>query len=402
MKLTSQPLLAQFCNLLQTELFPILEASVGALSKPAKLLASVVSMIPVSQYVGLGDRQLGRPQHDRQALATAFFAKAVYNLTTTRQLIERLHSDAQFRRLCGWDTAAQVPTESTFSRAFQQFAAAQMPQSMHQALIQKTQSKRVIQHIARDSTAIEPRERLPEDREKARAKKNAAAAGTPAPDAKPFAPAVKKKSKVAKNQPQRRGHKGGPHQRSKARERGKRIQRQQHMKLSEMLADLPQECSLTAKMSSKGHKQYWRGYKLHWDVADGGRIPISCILTGAVVHDSQVAIPLMTMSAERVRWRYDVMDAAYDAGGIRSRSKELKHEAIIQPVQRHNQKAKRELNDEQKQHFKTRTIVEQLNGRLKDEFGGRIIYVRGAAKIMAHLMFGVVALTVDQLLRLST
>jgi hypothetical protein len=38
---------------------------------------------------------------------------------------------------------------------------------------------------------------------------------------------------------------------------------------------------------------------------------------------------------------------------------------------------------------------------LKDEFGGRLIYVRGAAKIMAHLMFGVVALTVDQLLRLS-
>jgi hypothetical protein len=54
-----------------------------------------------------------------------------------------------------------------------------------------------------------------------------------------------------------------------------------------------------------------------------------------------------------------------------------------------------------KPRFKKRTIVEQLNARLKDEFGARLIYVRGASKIMAHLMFGVVVLTVDQLLCLS-
>jgi len=49
---------------------------------------------------------------------------------------------------------------------------------------------------------------------------------------------------------------------------------------------------------------------LHWDVADGGRIPISCLLTGANVHDSQVAIPLMRLSAERVSWQCEVMDRA--------------------------------------------------------------------------------------------
>ena len=49
-----------------------------------------------------------------------------------------------------------------------------------------------------------------------------------------------------------------------------------------------------------------------------------------------------------------------------------------------------------------RTIVEQLNARLKDEFGGRTIYYKGATEIMTHLMFGVAALTVDQLLRLVT
>ncbi len=173
------------------------------------------------------------------------------------------------------------------------------------------------------------------------------------------------------------------------------------MKLSEMLADLPQECSLGAKKNSQGHPQYWRGFKLHGDVADG-RIPISCILTGAAVHDSQVAIPLMQMSAERVRWRCETTDSAYDAKLIRTHSQKLGHEALIKPNKSHYKTTDSHCNDEQKERFKKRTIVEQLNGRLKDEFGGRTIYVKGASKIMTHLMFGVIALTVDQLLRLAT
>jgi hypothetical protein len=46
-------------------------------------------------------------------------------------------------------------------------------------------------------------------------------------------------------------------------------------------------------------------------------------------------------------------------------------------------------------------MSERVNARLKDEFGGRTLRVRGASKIMEHLMFGILALTVDQLLRLA-
>jgi hypothetical protein len=55
----------------------------------------------------------------------------------------------------------------------------------------------------------------------------------------------------------------------------------------------------------------------------------------------------------------------------------------------------------QQQRFELRTMVERVYSRLKDEFGARFIRVREATKIMAHLMFGVVALTVDQLLKLT-
>jgi hypothetical protein len=388
MKLNSQELITQFRNLLQTELFPMVESSVGPLSKQGKLLVSIVSMAPLRRWVGGRRAHTGRRPCDRQALATAFLAKAVYNLTTTRHLLERLHSDAQLRRLCGWDRADQVPAEATFSRAFAEFAASGLPTQVHEALVRNTQRDRVIAYIARDSTAIEAREHLAEAREETRKAKPAAK------------PSGKGKSPSKRGIGSGKRRKGGPHKRAKARERGSRLQRQHHMELDEMLAELSRQCSLGVKTSSKGHQQYWRGYKLHWDVADSGRIPISCLLTGASVHDSQVAIPLMQISAGRVKWRCEVMDSAYDAGAIRSKSAQLGHEAIIKPVKRSRKSGSAsEFSEQEKARFKKRTIVEQLNGRLKDEFGGRVIYFRGATKIMAHLMFGVIALTVDQLLR---
>jgi hypothetical protein len=50
--------------------------------------------------------------------------------------------------------------------------------------------------------------------------------------------------------------------------------------------------------------------------------------------------------------------------------------------------------------YRERSGAERANGRLKDEFGGRHIWGRGAVKVMSHLMFGILVLSVDQLLRL--
>src|SRR5208283_3107816 len=79
------------------------------------------------------------------------------------------------------------------------------------------------------------------------------------------------------------------------------------MTLEQMLAELPQSCDTGCKLDSRGNKYRWSGYKLHVDVADG-QIPISCILTAASVNDTQVAVPLMLTSAQRVTSLYDVMD----------------------------------------------------------------------------------------------
>ncbi|HRJ20551.1 MAG TPA: transposase, partial [Bryobacteraceae bacterium] len=60
-----------------------------------------------------------------------------------------------------------------------------------------------------------------------------------------------------------------------------------------------------------------------------------------------------------------------------------------------------ELTWAQQERYKERTMSERVNARLKDEFGARQIRVRGAAKVMAHLMYGVLALTVDQWMKLA-
>ena len=64
-------------------------------------------------------------------------------------------------------------------------------------------------------------------------------------------------------------------------------------------------------------------------------------------------------------------------------------------------KPKRELSWAERDRYRERTMVERVYGRLKDEFGGRHVRVRRASKVMAHLMFGILALTADQLLRLG-
>ena len=47
-----------------------------------------------------------------------------------------------------------------------------------------------------------------------------------------------------------------------------------------------------------------------------------------------------------------------------------------------------------------RSTAERVNSALKDTYGGRHVRVRGHAKVACHLMFGVLALTVEQILRL--
>jgi len=409
MKLNLRQQITQFAHVLQNQLFPCLEEELGELSGAAKRLAAVLELIPLARFVPSSRGWMGRPSKDRLAIASAFVAKAVYGFATTRQLLEALQRDDHLRRLCGWMSVRQVPHEATFSRAFAEFARMELPQFVHEALIRETQQGRLIGHIARDATAIEAREHFPETSEqqakrvtpgKAKLKGQRSAARKQARMAHPGVP-----------QPRRKPGPRGPHPRYPGGKKPSvpssdtRLARQRSMSLPEMLQELPKDCDIGGKKNSQGNTDYWRGYKLHLDVADG-QIPISAVLTSASLHDSQVAIPLAILTTQRVTYCYELMDSAYDAQHIRQQSSHLGHVPIIDPHPHASRKLPFQpdgtprLSPAQQQRYRERTMVERVNARIKDEFGGRTIRVRGHAKVMTHLMFGILALTVDQLLRI--
>ena len=122
------------------------------------------------------------------------------------------------------------------------------------------------------------------------------------------------------------------------------------------------------------------------------------MLTGANVHDSRVALSLMRISAQRVDACYELRDAAYCSTVIREEIQAAGRVPLIDHNPRKGEKwEKQEFAPHEAQRYKTRSGAERCNARLKDEFGARHVQVRGHAKVMFHLMLGVVALCADQL-----
>jgi hypothetical protein len=372
--------LANTWNHVQGFLFPMLQEEVGQLTASHQRLVIVLDVARIEAFVQMWSGLPGRPLEDRHALARAFVAKAVLDLPSTAGLIERFAVDATLRRLCGWERASEVPSESTFSRAFAEFAASALPARVHEALIKQTHKDRLVGHIARDATAIAAREKPV----------RAVPATAETPKRKRGRP--KKGEVVTKPEP-------------------RRLECQAGQTLAQMLAHLPTCCNVGTKRNAKGHTTSWIGYKLHIDTADGD-IPISCLLTSASVHDSQVALPLATITAGRVTNLYDLMDSAYDAPEISAKSRSLGHVPIIEANPRRGGKAEAEAEARAKRfagyelaediRYNQRSAAERVNGNLKDNCGGNHVRVRGAPKVFCHLMFGILVVTVEQIMRLVT
>jgi hypothetical protein len=357
--------LLEIWGTIQRQLFPSLEDEIGPLSAKERNLVQIIALLDLPRHMSVYQWQgWGRKPKSRLAMCKAFVAKAVYRLETTDLLIEYLKGCSSLRRLCGFDNAWQVPSKATFSRAFAQFSKDQVLNDVLAGMLKGKLGDKVVGHISRDSTSIEAREKPVRKKVKVKVKRKR---GRP------------RKSEVRSPKPK------------------KRLELQPERALSENLAELPAQCDFGIKKNSKGHRNGWIGYKLHLDCADGD-IPISAVLTSASVHDSQVAIALAQMSAERVTSLYDLMDAAYDAPQIHAYSKRLGHVPIID----HNPRSgeKKLMDPATKTRFGKRSCVERVNSDLKDNFGGDHIRVKGASKVMTHLMFGLVAIAAKQIIRM--
>ena len=319
-------------------------------------------------------------------MARAFIAKSVYNLQTTRDLIDRLHIDRTLRILCGWRYSNSIPSESKFSRVFKEFSEIDLATKAHDKFISDYLSDIIFFYNASDATKIPLREK------------------------------VVKQEKV---EPKIK-HKRGRPKKGESREpiKPKILNQQKEMQnTDEMLSLVSTKCGVGIKQNSKGNREVWIGGKLHISAVDGD-IPITAIYSGANVHDSSVALPLIQETSQKVTYLYDLQDAGYDADIIREFSQKYGHCPIIDINPKNSQELKDKIQlikDEKDKfeyfglaessdihHYNQRSMVERINKYLKDDFGCDKIYYQGATKVASVLAFGILSICIHQSLKMIT
>ena len=121
---------------IQQHLFPYLEEKLEPLTEKEQEFVRVAELLRIDEhmcpYRWVGN---GRKPEDRKCLALSFIAKAIWKLPTTTALIGYLKASGNLRWLCGWERASDIPSESTFSRAFEEFSEGQLPNHIHEAIV---------------------------------------------------------------------------------------------------------------------------------------------------------------------------------------------------------------------------------------------------------------------------
>lgn len=305
--------------------------------------------------------RFGRPRYDDSAILRSLIAKLFLRIDRNNLLRQRLLSDGNLRRICGF---RKVPSESTFSRRLADFAARRLPESTLASLVSEYHEGTLVRVVARDSTAIAARER-----------------------------ATNKKREV---KPVR--HKRGRPRKDDVRppKVEKRMKRQLRQKPGKSLSELNKECAWGCKVNSQGNPHYWKGYKIHLDVTDQG-IPVTAWVSGANVHDSQVAIPLEKLTERRLTHLYSMADAAYDAPELRNYIEGKGRVAVIDFNKRRRTNAP-ELGVLEREQFKARTVVERANSHLKDFFLPPQLFVKGHTKVSFVLLLGVLCLAATKII----
>ena len=370
---------------LETSLFPALKEELileELSSKEAKLI-KILDFAEIEKNITIV--KITNTPRDRVEIARAFIAKSVYNLQTTRDLIDRLRIDRTLRVLCGWRYQRDIPSESKFSRVFKELSDLKIAEKTHEKFVEKYLSDKLFFYNATDATKVELREK-PVKVEKKKSKPKKRGRPKKGEAREPIKPTILKQQKEMKS-------------------------------VEEMLECVSTACGVGVKQNSKGNREVWIGGKLHISAVDGD-IPITAFYSSANVHDSSVALPLMTETTKGVNYLYDLQDAGYDADIIREFSKNLGHRPIID-INPKNSKALKEkielikhekesfkfINQHQnldKEHYNQRSMVERVNKYLKDDFGCDKIYYQGAEKVASVLAFGILSVCIHQSLKLVT
>ena len=341
---------------LEQGLFPFMMNEVGELTEKNKVFVAVCeAAVKPETFEYAKWKGIGRPPVDHMAVYKAFLFKAVHDVPTTKEMIERLMLEPQSRRLCGWIWPEDVPCEAKFSEVNKEFSQMGFTDEWFGDFVKTFVGTEGRMSVCYDSAPVPVR-----------------------------AKAANRKRVLSELEPDQP-------------EPGSRLEWQAGQDADTALEELPQDCDWGTKRDAHGKPRHWKGGKIHAAVTDDG-IPVAIAYTSASLHDSQAMIPLMKKASERVPHIHDLADAAYDSETIRESSVEEGNQPIIDCNRRKADEAPK-MTEAEREAYKARGNDERLFAHLLDAHGGRHVRVRDPKKVWQHLMYGVLVVVVEQMMR---
>lgn len=337
-------------------MFPFMMEELGELDEMAKCFVMICeSVVKPEAFAYAKWKGIGRPKTSRTAVFKAFLFKALHDIPTTKELVRQLRCDPQARRLCGWGSAGNVPSQGQFSVVNKEFAERGFAAEWFDDYVRTYVEGDICATISYDSAPIAVRAKA----ENARRMLEELDPDQPVPPS--------------------------------------RLEWQAGKDADAAIAELPQNCDWGCKRDSHGKPKHWKGGKIHAAVTREG-IPVAVAYTSASLHDSQVMIPLVKKASERVEHGFDLADAAYDAETIREASAEAGNVPVIDTNSRRGEG--RRMTDTEREVFRDRGTDERFFSHLLDSHGGRHVRVRTPKKVFLHLMYGVLVIAVEQTMRM--
>jgi transposase len=220
---------------LETSLFPALkeELRLEELSSKESKLIKILDFAEIEKNITIV--KITNTPRDREEIARAFIAKSVYNLQTTRDLIDRLHIDRTLRMLCGWRYKTDIPSEAKFSRVFKELSDFKIAEKTHEKFVKEYLSDELFFYNATDATKIPLRQKAVKvKKEKPKPKK----VGRPkkGETREPIKPSILKQQKEMKT-------------------------------VDEKLSLVSTDCGVGVKQNSKGNREVWIGGRLSKNIS---------------------------------------------------------------------------------------------------------------------------------------
>ena len=302
---------------------------------------NLVSAMPAPVRCDEGRSRTGRPGHTLLSVLAVHAVKLYFQEKTMTAARDRLLSCSNLRTITG---VAEVPSLSVISKKTDTLIDLVDFSSILASICSSFYKDRLVCHLSIDSTISEAREK-PVKAEKPRRKR-------------------------------KRGRKRkGAEELAIAEEKEQLYDLMENGCVDEFLSSLEHRCSVTGKKNSKGNMEWSIGYKAHLAVDDNGII-VAHHVTGASVHDSQVAIPLMRMADRRCDYLYALMDGGYTSQRIEAFASSIGKVPIIDRRADRNGN-KKEMEPCKAERYKARTTVERTNSELKECFLPGKLYSRG-------------------------